>query len=118
MLRTTSSGVRYVHITLALSHPVRMGKKLLADLVCINPQFYSAWLVIAIIWLWGTLLVAGFYPIIDGGYQQTMAICRAWRSGAKPPKPEPKREDPNLTPTSIASATNVDEVHISRDKAT
>lgn len=81
-------------------------------------SFYSAWLVIAIIWLWGTLLVAGFYPIIDGGYQQTMAICRAWRSGAKPPKPEPKREDPNLTPTSIASATNVDEVHISRDKAT
>lgn len=29
-------------------------------------QFFSAWVVISVIWLWCTLLVVGFYPIIDG----------------------------------------------------
>jgi glutathione S-transferase len=28
--------------------------------------FFVAWIVIAIIWVWGTMFVAGFYPIIDG----------------------------------------------------
>jgi urea-proton symporter len=32
-------------------------------------QFFSAWLVVAIIWLWGTFLVAAFFPIIDGRRQ-------------------------------------------------
>jgi hypothetical protein len=30
-------------------------------------QFFIAWIVIALIWLWFTLVVAIFYPIIDGG---------------------------------------------------
>lgn len=42
--------------------------------------FFQAWIVIAIIWLWCTLLVAGFYPIIDGR-GQLMAIYRALRYG-------------------------------------
>jgi hypothetical protein len=34
--------------------------------------------VISIIWLWGTLLVAGFFPIIDGRYQ-ILVIFKALR---------------------------------------
>lgn len=30
-------------------------------------QFYSAWVVVAIIWLWGAILIATFYPLLDGG---------------------------------------------------
>jgi hypothetical protein len=40
-------------------------------------SFFSAWLVVAIVWLWGTMLIAGFYPIIDGR-KQISAICRSW----------------------------------------
>ncbi|PNS16194.1 hypothetical protein CAC42_1957 [Sphaceloma murrayae] len=40
--------------------------------------FFAAWLVIAIIWLWCTMFVAGFYPIIDG-WQQITFVWRAWR---------------------------------------
>ncbi|KAF5124316.1 putative urea active transporter 1 [Metarhizium anisopliae] len=29
-------------------------------------SFFVAWVVVSIIWVWGTMLVAGFYPIIDG----------------------------------------------------
>ncbi|KAL3417528.1 urea active transporter [Phlyctema vagabunda] len=43
-------------------------------------NFYSAWLVISIIWLWGTLLIAGFYPIIDGRHQ-IFNIFKALRKG-------------------------------------
>lgn len=28
--------------------------------------FFIAWIVVAIIWMWITMLIAGFYPIIDG----------------------------------------------------
>jgi hypothetical protein len=43
-------------------------------------QFFSAWLVVAIIWLWCTFLVAGFFPIIDGR-QQLYAIYTSLRYG-------------------------------------
>lgn len=99
-----------LHVTLARS-------VLRQAFLLINLQFYSAWLVIAIIWLWGTLLVAGFYPIVDGGYQQTVAVYRAWRSGAKAPKAGTGQEDPSRTPTSVVSATNVEEIHVSGKEA-
>lgn len=31
--------------------------------------FFVAWIVVAIIWVWCTMLIAGFYPIIDGRRQ-------------------------------------------------
>lgn len=43
-----------------------------------SKTFFTAWLVFAIIWLWCTMLVAGFYPIIDGR-EQLIFIWRAWR---------------------------------------
>lgn len=48
-------------------------------------EFYSAWLVISIIWLWGTLFVAGFYPIIDGR-NQILSILGALRKGSRSSK--------------------------------
>ncbi|KAK2796198.1 hypothetical protein FQN52_000176 [Onygenales sp. PD_12] len=37
-------------------------------------SFFIAWLLVAIIWLWGTMLIAIFYPLIDGGIQQSMEV--------------------------------------------
>ena len=40
-----------------------------------SKAFFSAWLIVAIVWLWITLFVAGFYPIIDGR-DQILAVIR------------------------------------------
>lgn len=39
-------------------------------------QFFIAWVVVAIIWLWGTMLIAIVYPLVDGGIQQMLQIYR------------------------------------------
>ncbi|KAL1991114.1 hypothetical protein VTN49DRAFT_5618 [Thermomyces lanuginosus] len=41
--------------------------------------FFIAWLVVAIIWLWGTMLVATFYPLFDGGIQQMRQVYQYWK---------------------------------------
>ncbi|KAL1618395.1 hypothetical protein SLS56_010547 [Neofusicoccum ribis] len=43
-----------------------------------SEKFFAAWLVVAIVWLWGTLLVAGFYPLVDGR-DQILAVWRGLR---------------------------------------
>lgn len=43
--------------------------------------FFIAWIVIAIIWVWGTMFVAGFYPIIDG-WRQVRDVYRGLRNKA------------------------------------
>ena len=62
-------------------------------------QFYSAWLVISIIWLWGTLLVAGFFPIIDGRHQ-ILGIFKALRQNGKVQSVKPSEK--NATGTNSA----------------
>ncbi|KAJ5505294.1 Sodium/solute symporter [Penicillium expansum] len=42
-------------------------------------KFYIAWVVVAIIWLWLSMLVAIFYPIFDGGIQQIRDVYRGLR---------------------------------------
>lgn len=37
-------------------------------------QFFAAWVVVSIIWVWGTMLVAGFFPIIDGRKQIAIVL--------------------------------------------
>ncbi|PYI11035.1 hypothetical protein BO78DRAFT_448624 [Aspergillus sclerotiicarbonarius CBS 121057] len=44
--------------------------------------FFSAWVAVGIIWLWITMLVAIFYPILDGGVQQKVQVWRALRGSA------------------------------------
>ncbi|KAF3389606.1 hypothetical protein F1880_004471 [Penicillium rolfsii] len=39
-------------------------------------KFFIAWVVVAILWLWGTMLVAIFYPLLDGGFQQIRQVHR------------------------------------------
>lgn len=48
------------------------------------PQFFIAWVVVGIIWLWGTMLVAIFYPIVDGGIQQISQIYKGLTSRTGP----------------------------------
>lgn len=43
-------------------------------------SFFTAWIIVAIIWLWCTLFVVGFFPIIDGR-GQILQIWRALRTG-------------------------------------
>ncbi|KAJ5087351.1 hypothetical protein N7456_010967 [Penicillium angulare] len=39
-------------------------------------KFFIAWVVVGIIWLWGTMLIAIVYPLVDGGIQQITEIYR------------------------------------------
>ncbi|KHN95585.1 sodium/proline symporter [Metarhizium album ARSEF 1941] len=45
-------------------------------------SFFVAWIVVSIIWAWGTMLVAGFFPIIDG-WGQLNQVCRGLRQGRR-----------------------------------
>jgi urea-proton symporter len=46
----------------------------------LSRQFFVAWVVISIIWVWTTMLVAGFFPIIDGR-AQILLVLRGIRLG-------------------------------------
>ncbi|KAJ5082987.1 hypothetical protein N7532_012030 [Penicillium argentinense] len=39
-------------------------------------KFFVAWVVVAVIWLWGTMLIAIFAPLLDGGIQQIVQVYR------------------------------------------
>ncbi|OAL57436.1 SSS family solute:Na+ symporter [Pyrenochaeta sp. DS3sAY3a] len=45
-------------------------------------SFFTAWIVISLIWLWFTLLVSNFYPLIDGGAKQIWTVLSG-RKGTK-----------------------------------
>lgn len=47
-----------------------------------DKKFYYAWVVVAVIWLWLTMLVATFYPILDGGIQQISQVWRVWKASS------------------------------------
>ncbi|KAH7251082.1 Sodium:solute symporter family-domain-containing protein [Fusarium tricinctum] len=49
-----------------LGHWVLWPLPMYASKYVFGKTFFVAWIVIAIIWVWGTMFVAGFYPIIDG----------------------------------------------------
>ena len=60
--------------------------------------FFVAWLVVSIIWVWGTMIVAGFFPIIDG-WRQLRQVYIGLRGGAI----EGAKEEPSETPQSNSS---------------
>ncbi|KAL4887682.1 Sodium:solute symporter family-domain-containing protein [Aspergillus karnatakaensis] len=39
-----------------------------------SKSLFMGWVVISLIWLWFTLVVAIFYPLVDGGIQQMWAV--------------------------------------------
>ncbi|KAF2704123.1 urea active transporter [Pleomassaria siparia CBS 279.74] len=63
-----------------LGHWVLWPLPMYASKYVFGKGFFAAWLVIAIIWLWGTLFMVGFYPIVDGRYQ-LLTVWRAIREG-------------------------------------
>ncbi|KAI9836076.1 MAG: hypothetical protein M1819_001690 [Sarea resinae] len=84
-----------------------------------SKKFYTAWLIVAIIWLWATLLIAGFYPLIDGR-KQYFAIYRylshrLHNRGIQQATPSSTRAHTSFTstsldlPTSVKDAAAVDE---------
>jgi len=77
----------YWAVATFLGHWVLWPLPMYASKYVFNKGFFSAWLVIAIIWLWGTLLITGFYPIIDGR-KQLLAVFKAIRGGQKKAKGE------------------------------
>lgn len=69
------------------------------------PQFFAAWLIVAIIWLWGTMLISTFYPLLDGGIQQIMQVYRALRQG-RSAGGRKNKDDATSTPSSTDSSVN------------
>ncbi|KFY52591.1 hypothetical protein V496_08342 [Pseudogymnoascus sp. VKM F-4515 (FW-2607)] len=63
-----------------LGHWVLWPLPMYASKYIFSKSFFTAWVVVAVIWVWGTLLVAGFYPILDGR-EQLRAIWTAVREG-------------------------------------
>lgn len=49
----------------------------------INVHLFVAWMVVAFIYPWFTLLVGNFYALFDGGFQQIWTVIRGAR-GIKP----------------------------------
>ncbi|KAF4257325.1 hypothetical protein KXW28_003122 [Aspergillus fumigatus] len=47
--------------------------------------FFVAWVVVAVIWLWTTMLVAIVYPIVDGGVQQMAQVYQGLTKGEASP---------------------------------
>lgn len=39
-----------------------------------DSKFFAAWVVVSIIWVWGTMLIAGFFPIVDGWGQIRLVV--------------------------------------------
>ncbi|KAF2501883.1 hypothetical protein BU16DRAFT_613715 [Lophium mytilinum] len=63
-----------------LGHWVLWPLPMYASKYIFGQKFYAAWVVISLIWLWGTLFIAGFYPLIDGR-QQLADVFRAIVNG-------------------------------------
>lgn len=63
-----------------LGHWVLWPLPMYASKYIFGKAFYAAWLIIAIIWLWGTLFMVGFYPLIDGRHQ-IWAVWQAVKAG-------------------------------------
>lgn len=60
--------------------------------------FFVAWLIVSIIWVWGTMIVAGFFPIIDG-WRQLRQVYVGLRKGVI----EGAKEGSAATPQSNSS---------------
>ena len=66
----------YWSIATFLGHWVLWPLPMYASKYLFSKTFFNAWLVVAITWLWCTLLIAGFFPLI-GGRRQFKAIWQA-----------------------------------------
>ena len=72
----------YWSIATFLGHWVLWPLPMYASKYVFGRTFFEAWLTVAIIWVWGSMLVAGFFPLI-GGRRQFVSIYRVIRYGKK-----------------------------------
>ncbi|KAJ6126603.1 hypothetical protein N7523_002215 [Penicillium sp. IBT 18751x] len=72
-------------------------------------KFYIAWVVVGIIWLWGTMLIAIFYPILDGGMQQMQEVYRGLTG--KSTVHGPAKGDTSTSPSSPSEGSVHDVPH-------
>ncbi|KAI1073620.1 urea active transporter [Whalleya microplaca] len=75
-LKRWSRIAAYWSIATFLGHWVLWPLPMYASRYIFQKGFFVAWLVIALVWIWITLFVVGFYPIIDGRAQ----ILAVWNS--------------------------------------
>ncbi|KAH9991095.1 urea active transporter [Xylariaceae sp. FL0662B] len=75
-LKRWSRIAAYWAIATFLGHWVLWPMPMYASRYVFQKGFYVAWMVISLIWIWITLFVVGFYPIIDGRAQ----ILAVWHS--------------------------------------
>ncbi|MCJ1340122.1 hypothetical protein MMC09_005416 [Bachmanniomyces sp. S44760] len=60
-----------------------------------SKTFFTAWLVVAIIWIWVTLLIVGFFPLVDGRGQfgaVWVALRRGGGGGGEGEEDEERRK--------------------------
>ncbi|KAL2444296.1 putative urea active transporter 1 [Exophiala dermatitidis] len=74
-----------------------------------SKTLFQAWVVISLIWLWFTLLVANFYPLVDGGLKQILIVIQGKR-GVK--------GSTELPPDSESSSPPPEQVTVVSEKAT
>ena len=74
-----------------------------------HTQFFIAWVIIAVIWLWGTMLVAIFYPLIDGGIQQMRQVYRGLTTSRRSSSEHviPSQEDTHKDSPSSSIQSNI-----------
>ncbi|KAI9150821.1 putative DUR3-Urea permease [Paramyrothecium foliicola] len=65
-----------------LGHWVLWPLPMYASRYVFGKGFFVAWVVVSIIWVWGTMLVAGFYPIIDG-WKQLNLVYQGVKNSSK-----------------------------------
>ncbi|ETS83521.1 hypothetical protein PFICI_05397 [Pestalotiopsis fici W106-1] len=58
-----------------------------------SKNFFTAWMVVAFVYLWFTLIVSNVYPILDGGYRQIWTVVRG--TGGKGAITPNSRETPS-----------------------
>ncbi|KAL3481699.1 Sodium:solute symporter family-domain-containing protein [Aspergillus californicus] len=70
-----------------------------------SKSFFIAWVVISLVWLWFTLVVAIFYPLVDGGLQQMWAVLTIKTKGAGEPSGDgiAAREDSSTEQVAVAA---------------
>ncbi|KAJ4260432.1 hypothetical protein NW762_007171 [Fusarium torreyae] len=75
-----------------------------------SKQFFSAWIVIAFIYLWFTLFVGNFYPLIDGGFTKIWTVVRGRKEGKiTETESESPESDSSSTPENKDVGVRVDQ---------
>lgn len=74
---------------------------------------FIAWVVVSLIWLWITLCIANFYPLIDGGLKKIWQVLRWQTQSAE----EQDISSSNSLNVDAAGVKGLEEVRVSEKSA-